>query len=74
MSDNQTQPAAVLAPATASLTQWQRITNTFTASSKTFEDILRGNRSWWLPLILFIVVGTALWGTVTVKGGMAAGI
>ena len=43
--------------------------NTFTAPSKTFEDIKRGNRSWWLPFVLFIVVGTALWGTVTVKVG-----
>jgi hypothetical protein len=35
----------------AGLTQWQRVGCTFTAPSKTFEDVRRGNRSWWLPLI-----------------------
>ena len=30
---------------TTGLTQWQRVANTFTAPSKTFEDIKRGNRS-----------------------------
>jgi hypothetical protein len=34
------------------LSQWQRVTNTFAAPSKTFEDIKRGNKSWWLPLIV----------------------
>ena len=37
------------------LSQWQRVTNTFTAPSKTFEDIKRGNRSWWLPFIIMVV-------------------
>ena len=64
MSDLEVQPVA---EAAAGLTQWQRVSNTFTAPSKTFEDIKRGNRSWWLPLILTVVIGTALWGSVTVK-------
>jgi hypothetical protein len=64
MSDLEVQPAAETA---AGLTQWQRVANTFTAPSKTFEDIKRGNKSWWLPFILTIVIGTALWGSVTVK-------
>jgi hypothetical protein len=34
------------------LSQWQRVTNTFAAPSKTFIDIKRGNKSWWLPLII----------------------
>ena len=34
------------------LSQWQRVTNTFTSPSKTFLDIKRGNKSWWLPLII----------------------
>ena len=34
------------------LTQLERVTNTFVAPSKTFEDIKRGNKSWWLPLII----------------------
>jgi hypothetical protein len=52
---------------TPGLTQTQRVMDAFTAPSKTFEDIKRGNASWWLPFILFVVVGTALWATVTSK-------
>jgi len=51
MSDMGIQPAAEAATGTG-LTQWQRVTNTFAAPSKTFEDIKRGNKSWWLPLII----------------------
>lgn len=58
---NQVQSPAAEA---AGLTQIQRVTNTFTAPSKTFEDIKRGNRSWWLPFLLLIVVGTGLWAIV----------
>ena len=47
------------------LTQLQRVVNIFAAPSKTFEDIKRGNRSWWLPFLLFVIIGTALWATVT---------
>jgi len=71
MSEMGVQPAAAAGPAAEApgLTQWQRIAYTFTAPSKTFADIKRGNKSWWLPFVLFIVVGSALWGTVTVKVG-----
>ncbi len=51
MSDMGVQPAGV-AQEGAGLTQWQRVADTFTAPSKTFEDIKRGNKSWWLPLII----------------------
>jgi len=51
------------------LTQWQRIADTFTAPSKTFEDIKRGNKSWWLPFILSIVFAYALFGAITLKVG-----
>ena len=61
MSDVEVQSAAGQAP---SLTQWQRVADVFTAPSKTFEDIKRGNTSWWLPFLLFVVIGTALWYTV----------
>ena len=67
MSDMGVQPVAGSAPAGVGLTQWQRVANTFAAPSKTFDDIKRGNKSWWLPFVLFVVVGTALWGSVTVK-------
>jgi hypothetical protein len=69
MSDPEVQSVAGTAPEGAGLSQWQRVANSFTAPSKTFEDIRDHSRSWWLPFLLFIVVGTALWGTVTVKVG-----
>ncbi len=52
------------------LTQWQRLANTFTAPSKTFEDIKRGNRSWWLPFILLSVVGYILFVAIDQKIGL----
>jgi hypothetical protein len=64
MSEPEIQDPTVSAPG---LTQGQRVVCAFTAPSKTFEDIKRGNASWWLPFILFVVVGTALWATVTSK-------
>jgi len=67
MSDLEVQSAG---PQTASLSQWQRVTNVFTAPSKTFEDIKRGNRSWWLPFVLMAVVGYILFAAVTMKIGM----
>ncbi len=51
MSDMGVQPGAE-AQAGTGLTQLQRVTNTFAAPSKTFEDIRRGNKSWWMPLII----------------------
>ncbi len=64
MSDQEVRPAAEAAPG---LSQWQRVSYTFSAPSKTFADIKRGNRSWWMPFLLFVVVGTALWVTVGQK-------
>jgi hypothetical protein len=64
MSDQEVQPAAELKPG---LSQWQRVSNTFMAPSKTFEDIKNGRASWWLPFLLFVIVGTGLWTTVTYK-------
>jgi len=48
----------------AGLSEWQRVTNTFTAPSKVFEDIKRGNRSWWAPFLIKVLCGTFLWFTV----------
>jgi hypothetical protein len=62
MSDIGVQPVAEPA---VGLSQLQRVVNIFTAPSKTFEDIKRGNRSWWLPFLLFVVIGTGLWWLVT---------
>src|SRR5580692_8465044 len=66
MSPLEAQPATEAAP----LTQMQRITNTFTAPSKTFEDIKRGNKSWWMPFILFVIVGYIFFFAVSTKIGM----
>lgn len=71
MDDMEVQPAADAAPG---LSQWQRVVNTFTAPSKTFEDIKRGNRSWWLPLILGAIASYMLFGAVVQKIGMEQAI
>src|ERR1700759_3015011 len=67
MSDLGVQPAAGVAPG---LSQMQRLTNTFTAPSKTFEDIKRGHKSWWLPFIIYVVLGFVFYGVVNAKVGM----
>jgi hypothetical protein len=70
MSDMGVQPVAEGAPGGAGLSQWQRVTNTFAAPSKTFEDIKRGNKSWWLPLIIGALFSYMLFGAVVQKIGM----
>lgn len=56
---------------TVGLTQWQRVSNTFMAPSKTFEDIKRGNKSWWMPLIIIVVFTYILFAGITMKIGWA---
>jgi hypothetical protein len=51
------------------LSQWQRVAYTFTAPSKTFADIKRGNRSWWMPLIITALAAYVLFAAITVKVG-----
>ena len=70
MNDMEVQPVAEPAPAGAGLSQWQRVANTFTAPSKTFEDIKRGNRNWWMPLVVIAVAGYVLFAAVGLKIGM----
>jgi hypothetical protein len=67
MSDVDVQSPAEQSPG---LTQWQRVVDVFTAPSKTFEDIKRGNKSWWLPFIIMAIVGYILFAAVTTKIGM----
>ena len=67
MSDMQGLNAGVMAPG---LTQIQRVTNTFAAPSKTFEDIKRGNKSWWLPFVLMAIISYILFAAVATKIGM----
>ena len=61
MSDQVVQPAA---EAVSGLTQMQRIINVFAAPSKTFADIKRGNKSWWLPFLITVVCGAFLWTAI----------
>jgi hypothetical protein len=67
MSDMEVQSAAVPAPG---LSELQRVTYAFTAPSKTFEDIKRGNKSWWLPFLILALVGYILFAAVYFKIGM----
>jgi hypothetical protein len=53
------------------LTEIQRVTNTFIAPSRTFEDIQRGNKSWWLPFVIVALVGYIFFAAVYTKVGMA---
>jgi hypothetical protein len=68
MSDLGIQSAADVAPG---LSQWQRVVNIFTAPSKTFEDIKRGHKSWWMPFLILVLAGYILFAAVTTKIGMA---
>jgi hypothetical protein len=67
MSDIEVSPEAGSAP--VGLSQWQRVTNTFTAPSKTFEDIKRGNKSWWLPFLIVAMAGYLLTAAIGMKIG-----
>jgi hypothetical protein len=70
MSDLEVQPLAEPAPAGAGMSQLQRVTSTFSAPSKTFEDIKRGNKSWWMPLLIMAIVGYLFFAAVATKVGM----
>jgi hypothetical protein len=67
MSDMQVQNPG---EAAVGLTEMQRVTNTFTAPSKTFEDIKRGNKSWWMPFVLMAIISYILFAAVSTKIGM----
>lgn len=67
MVDSPIQPAE----ASTGLTQWQRVSSIFFAPSKTFEDIKRGNRSWWMPLLIASLFAYMLFAAITLKVGWA---
>jgi hypothetical protein len=69
MSDLEVQPVAEV-PAGPGLSQMQRVTNIFSAPSKTFEDIKRGNRSWWMPWVILAIFGYMFFAAVNSKVGM----
>jgi hypothetical protein len=54
----------------AGLGQLDRIASTFTAPSRTFEDIRNGHRSWWLPFILISIVSYLLFAAVVQRVGL----
>ena len=66
MSDMGVQPLAE-APGGAGLSQMQRVTSVFSAPSKTFEDIKRGNRSWWMPFAISVLAFGVFFAAVTTK-------
>ena len=70
MSNVGIHPQVQTVPESAGLTQWQRVAYTFTAPSKTFEDIRRGNKSWWLPLIIGALFNYMLFGAIVQKIGI----
>ena len=67
MSDMDVQPVAEPSAQAPGLSQMQRVTYTFSAPSKTFEDIKRGNRSWWMPWLIMVIVGYLFFGGVATK-------
>jgi Yip1 domain len=69
MSNLDVQPGAGPAQTGASLTQWQRVGNIFVAPSKTFDDIKRGNLSWWLPYVISVLLLYVLFAAITAKVG-----
>jgi hypothetical protein len=70
MNDQENQSVGVPAPEEAGLSQLQRVTNTFTAPSKTFEDIKRGNHSWWLPFVITALVAYIFFAAIAFKIGV----
>ncbi|HET7104879.1 MAG TPA: Yip1 family protein [Terracidiphilus sp.] len=51
------------------LSQWQRLSYAFTAPSRTFDDIRRGNKSWWLPFLVAILFIYIFFAVVSIKVG-----
>jgi hypothetical protein len=51
------------------LSQWQRVGNIFVAPSKTFDDIKRGNTTWWLPFLIAVVFSYVLFAGITLRIG-----
>ena len=67
MSDLEVQPGFDPAAASPGLSQMQRVTYTFSAPSKTFDDIKRGNTSWWMPWLIMAIVGYLFFAAVATK-------
>ena len=71
MSDSAVQPLAEPVPKPApGLSQIQRVIYTFTAPSKTFNDIKAGHKSWWLPFLISVAASLLFFAAVNSKIGM----
>jgi hypothetical protein len=62
---------AVEQPTGASLSQVERVVDTFVAPAKTFTDILR-SASWWMPFLISSIVGLVFAYTILNKIGLPA--
>src|SRR5580658_568453 len=67
MTEPEIQATADAAP---TLSQGQRVISAFTAPAKLGADIQRGNKSWWFPFIISLIVSFAFFGVVNSKVGM----
>jgi Yip1 domain len=67
MSDLEVQPVAEPGPVGLGLSQVQRVTSIFSVPSKTFEDIKRGNKSWWMPWLIMAIFGYLFFAVVTTR-------
>lgn len=63
---NRVEPTAASAEG---LSQLDRLACAFTEPSKTFEDIRKCHRSWWLPFIVLAIVSYLLFGAVAQRVG-----
>jgi hypothetical protein len=70
MSTPELHPVAADVSQVSGLSQVDRVTNIFSAPSKTFADIKHGNKSWWMPFLILAIVGYILFAAVTTKIGM----
>jgi hypothetical protein len=70
MSDSEVQTVPGSAPASPGMSQMQRVISVFTAPSKTFEDIKRGNASWWMPWAIMALVGYIFFAAIYFQIGM----
>ena len=61
-------PEAAIATETQSLSQVERVVDTFVSPSKTFADVFR-SASWWLPFLLIMVASYFLTGAIQSKVG-----
>jgi hypothetical protein len=67
MSELEVQTVSGPTPVGAGMSQLQRVTNVFSAPSKTFNDIKHGNKSWWLPWLIMALAGYIFFAAVATK-------